>query len=155
MKLGYAYKSENEGFVAKAQGVELDIKFKHAREICAAIQGKKARDAIDYLERVLENKAYIPFKKVKKKGAHKKGEGLVKCPFGKQPVKATDGVIKVLKAAVANSESKGLDVDNCIIVSALAQKGRSIRRVRPKGRHAVYNIPLTTVQIVIEEVSSE
>jgi len=154
MKLGYSFTPENEAFVAKAQGTELTIKFKHATEICAAIRGMKAKAAEEYLQKVLDGKAYVAFKKTKLQGGHKKGEGLKKWPYGKQPVKAVGEIIKVLKAANANAEFRGLDLDNCIVASAVAQRGRKMHRLRPKGRHAVYSTHLTTVQIVVEEVST-
>jgi len=154
MKLGYSFNPENEAFVAKAQGTELTIKFKHATEICAAIQGMKAKEAEAYLQKVIDGKALIPFKKCKLHGGHKKGEGLKKWPYGKQPVKAVGEIIKVLKAAISNAEFRGLDADNCVVASAVAQRGRKMHRLRPKGRHAVYSTHLTTIQIVLEEVST-
>lgn len=149
MKLGYAYTPENEGFVAKATGREMGVKNKDCIEICAAIQGMNAKKAEAYLQSVLDKKDYIPIKKTKKQGGHKPGMA----PYGKQPVKAVDAVLGVLKAAIANAEFRGLDVENCKVVSALALRGHKMRRLRPKGRHAVYETHLTTVQIFIEEIT--
>jgi len=151
MKVGFAFRPENEGFVAKAQGVELRIKFKHAVEICAAIQGRKVNDAISFLERVIDGKTWVPFKKTKTQGGHKKG--IDKWPYGKQPVKATKAVLEVLKSARSNAEFRGLNLDSCIVASAVALRSRKMLRVKPKGRHALYRVPLTTVQITVEEVN--
>ena len=151
MKLGYAFKPESEGFVAKAQGVELRIKFKHAIEICAAIRGRRVEDAISFLEKVIDGKALVPFKKTKTHGGHKKG--LDKWPYGKQPVKATRVVLEVLKSARSNAEFRGLNLESCVVISAVALRSRKTLRVKPKGRHALYRVSLTTVQITIEEVS--
>jgi large subunit ribosomal protein L22 len=149
MKVGYAYTPENEGFVAKATGREMRVKSKDCREICAAIQGMKAQKAEAFLQRVLDRKDYIPIKKTKLQSGHKKGMK----PYGAQPVKAVDAVLGVLKAAMANAEFRGLDVENCTVVSALTQRGHKVRRMRPKGRHAVYETHLSTVQIFLEEAS--
>ncbi len=149
MKIGYGYTPENEAFVSKATGKEMRVKFKDCREICAAIKGMKALDAKAYLEGVLDGKGYIPVKKTKKQSGHKAGMK----PYGKTPLKATRAVLSVLNSAIANAEAKGLDTSTCIVVSALAQRGPKIRRVRPKGRYAVYQSHLTTVQIHLEEVS--
>lgn len=149
MKLGYSYTPENESFVAKATGREMRVKFKDCVEICDYIQGMKAEVAKKHLEAVLEEKEYIPVKKTKKQGGHKKGMK----PYGKRPVKAVDAVLGVLNSAISNAEFKGLDLENCKVVSALAQRGFKVRRVRPKGRHAVYAIHLSTVQIILEEIS--
>lgn len=151
MKLGYAFKPESEGFVARATGKDLRVKFKHAVEICAAIQGMNVDDAVGYLQDVMDGKKHIPFKKTKKHGGHKKG--IDKWPYGQQPVKATKEVLYILKSARSNAEFRGLDIENCKVVSAVALKGRSMLRQRPKGRQALYKIPLTSVQIVVEEVS--
>lgn len=149
MKVGYAYTAENEGFVGKATGKELRIKFKDSVEICAAIKGMSALKARDYLQSVLDDKAYIPVKKTKRQRGHKAGMA----PFGKRPVKAVDAILKILNAAISNAEFKGLDLESCKVVSALAQRGHKMRRLRPQGRHAVYATHLTTVQIFVEELS--
>ena len=149
MKVGYAYTPENEGFVAKATGREMRVKFKDCLEICNALKGMKASKARDYLQSVLDSKAFIPVKKAKKQGAHKPGMK----PSGNRPVKAVAAVLGVLNSAMSNAEFRGLDVDNCAVVSALAQRGHKVRRARPQGRHALYNIHLTTVQIFLEEIS--
>jgi len=149
MKVGYAFNSENESFVARATGKELRIRFKDSIEVCAAIKGRKAKEAADYLQAALDNKAYIPFKKTKSQHGHTKGMK----PFGRRPVKTLEGVLGVLKSAIANAEFKGLDLDNCVVISSAAQRGFKIRRMKPRGRHAVYNRHLTTIQIVLEELS--
>ncbi len=149
MKVGYAYIPESEGFVAKATGKEMRVKFKDCVEICAAIRGMKAIKAREYLQSVIDGSALIPIKKAKKLGPHKPGMK----PSGRRPVKAVRAVLNVLNSAVSNAEFRGLDVDSCMVVSALAQRGRKLRRVKPKGRYALYAVPLTTVQIVLEEIS--
>jgi len=149
MKVDYAYTPENESFVAKASGRELRVKFKDCVEICAAIQGMNAKKAETYLQNVLDKKDYIPIKKTKTQRGHKPGMK----PYGAQPVKAVAAVLDVLKAAIANAEFRGLDVENCKVASALAQRGHKLRRVRPQGRHAIYATHLSTVQIFVEEVT--
>lgn len=149
MKTGYAYIPENEDFVAKATGKEMDVKFKHCIEICNYIQGMKAQEAVGHLEAVIAKKEYIPIKKTKTQRGHKAGQK----PYGAYPVKATAGILGVLKAAIANAEFRGLDVENCKILSALGLRGPKVRRKRPKGRRAVYTSHLSTVQIFLEEIS--
>jgi large subunit ribosomal protein L22 len=149
MKLGYAYTPENEGFVAKATGRELRVKFKDSIEICAYIQGMKAQEALKHLQAVLDEKEHIPIKKSKTQRGHKAGMK----PYGRRPVKAVDAVLGVLKAAMANAEFRGLDIENCKVTSALAQRGHKMRRMRPQGRQALYATHLTTVQITLEEIS--
>jgi len=149
MKIDYAFAPEDEGFAARAMGRELRVKFKDCKEVCAAIRGMKAEEAKTLLEKVLDEKAYIPGKKMTRQGGHKPGMK----PFGYRPVKTVKAVLAVLKSAIANAEFRGLDVKNCIVKSALALRGRKTRRMKPKGKHTVFQINLTTVQIVLEEVS--
>jgi large subunit ribosomal protein L22 len=149
MKLDYAYVPENEDFIAKASGRELSIKYKDTIEICAAIQGMNSKKAEVYLQKVLDRKEYIPIKKTKNQGGHKPGMA----PFGKHPVKAVAAILDVLKAAVANAEFKGLDVENLKIISALSLRGHKVRKQRPQGRQALYQTHLSTIQIFVEEVS--
>ncbi len=148
MKVGYAYVPEDEGFVAKATGKEIRVKFKDAVEVCAAIRGMNAEDAKKYLEAVIDKKALVPVKKAKLQSGHKIGMK----PYGFQPIKVSGAILIVLKSAMANAEFRGLDVKNCIISSAVALRGRKMRRMKPKGRHTVFESHLTTIQIFLEEV---
>lgn len=149
MKHDYAYTPENESFVAKAMGKELRVKYKDSIEVCAAIQGMKALKARDYLQTVLDKKAYIPVKRVTRQSGHKHGMK----PFGAQPVKTVEAILGILDSAIANAEFKGLDAENCTVVSAIALRGPKMRRLRPSGRYAVYATNLSSVQIFLEEIS--
>ena len=149
MKVGYAFVPDDEGLVARATGKELRVKFKDTIEICAAIQGMKAVEAVKYLEKVLDKKAYIPVKKAKTQSGHKPGMK----PFGFQVVKPTTAVLMVLESAIANAEFRGLEPENCYIKSALALRARKMRRVKPKGKHALFATHMTTIQIFLEELS--
>jgi large subunit ribosomal protein L22 len=149
MKVNYAFSPEDESFAAKASGRELRVKFKDCIEICAYIQGMKAQEAEKHLQAVIDKKEYIPIKKTKRQGGHKTGMK----PFGRQPVKAVDAVLGVLQAAMKNAEFRGLDLDNCLIRSALALRGHKMRKRRPQGRQAVYETHLSNVQIFLEELS--
>ncbi len=149
MKIGYSYVPEDEGFVSKATGKELRARSKDCVEICAAIRGMKAKKARAYLQDVLDMKKLIPIKKFKNQAGHKKGMK----PYGKSPVKSVAAVLTVLDNAIANAEFRGLNLEDCIVASAVAQRGHKIRRIKPKGRHAVYTRYLVNVQIFLEEAS--
>lgn len=149
-RVGYAYKPADETKAAKAMGYEMPISFKHAVEICAAIRGKKVEDAIKYLEDVVAMKRAVPFKKYKKKVAHK--SGLEKWYAGRYPQKAAKYILKVLKNLEANAEYKGLEKDKLVIVHAQAKKGRVLKRYMPRafGRATPRFQVLTTVEFVAE-----
>lgn len=149
-RVNYAYKPKDETKAAKAMGYEMPISFKHAVEICRVIRGKRIEDARKILEEVVEMKRAVPFKRYKKKVAHRKS--LEKWYAGKYPQKAAKHTLKVLKNLEANAEYKGLDLDNLIIVHAQAQKGRVIQRYIPRafGRATPRFQQLTTVELVAE-----
>ncbi len=149
-RVNYAYKPEDETRAAKAMGYEMPISFKHAVEICREIRGKRVEEAMRLLEDVIEMKRPIPFKKYKKKVAHKRG--LEKWYAGRYPQKAAKYVLKVLKNLRANAEYKGLDMESLVIVHAQAQKGRVIKRYMPRafGRATPRFQQLTTVELVAE-----
>jgi len=148
-RVNYAYKPEDETKAAKAMGYEMPISFKHAVEICRVIRGKKIEDARNLLEEVIEMRRAIPFKRYKKKVAHKK---LEKWYAGRYPQKAAKHILKILRNLEANAEYKGLDLDKLIIVHAQAQKGRVIQRYMPRafGRATPRFQQLTTVELVAE-----
>ena len=149
-RVGYAYKPKDELNSAKAMGYEMDISFKHAVEICRVLKGKRIDEAIRYLEEVVAMKRPVPFKKHKKKVAHR--SGLEKWYAGRYPVKAAKHILKVLKNLKANAEYKGLEVEKLVITHAQAKKGRVLKRFMPRafGRATPKNKVLTTVEFVAE-----
>ncbi len=58
--------------LAKASGRDIRIKLKHAREICAVIKGMKVEQAKAFLEKVISLEQSVPFRRHKKKVAHRK-----------------------------------------------------------------------------------
>jgi len=149
-RIKYSYQPADETKAAKAMGYEMPISFKHAVEICRELRGKKIEEAKKILEDVIALRRPIPFKRYKKKVAHK--SGLHKWYAGRYPQKAAKYILKVLKNLEANAEYKGLDVDKLVIVHAQAKKGRVIKRYMPRafGRATPKFQQLTTVEFVAE-----
>jgi len=149
-RIKYSYQPADETKAAKAMGYEMPISFKHAVEICRELRGKKIEEAKRILEDVIALRRPIPFKKYKKKVAHK--SGLHKWYAGRYPQKAARYILKVLKNLEANAEYKGLDIDKLVIVHAQAKKGRVIKRYMPRafGRATPKFQQLTTVEFVAE-----
>ncbi len=149
-RVNYAYRPEDETKAAKAMGYEMPISFKHAVEICRELRGKKIEDAKRFLEEVVEMKRAVPFRRHKKKVAHRRG--LEKWYAGRYPQKAAKYILKVLRNLEANAEYKGLDLDNLVIVHAQAKKGRVLQRYMPRafGRATPRFQQLTTVEFVAE-----
>jgi len=140
--------------VAKAMAYELHISPKHAREVCRAIKGKMVEDAETYLDDVLHMKVALPFKRYKKKVAHRKG--LKKWYAGRYPMKATAAILKLLKNAKENAGYKGIDTEALRVWHVATKQGRTIRRVMPRafGRATARNTETVTVEMILREVET-
>jgi large subunit ribosomal protein L22 len=142
--------------LAKASGRDLRIKPKHAREICAAIKGMKVDQAKTFLEKVIRLEQSVPFRRHKKKQAHRHDLKEFKWYAGRYPRKAAARIYEILSAVESNGEFKGLDVELCRIIHAAAHHGRIIKRYiqRAHGRSSAKFKHLSHVEIVIYEMPS-
>jgi len=142
--------------LARASGRDLRIKPKHAREICAVIKGMKVDQAKVFLEKVIQLKQSVPFKRFKRKCAHRNDLRQFKWYAGRFPQKAAARIYEILAAVESNAEFKGLDIDSCRIVHAASQRGRQIKRYieRAHGRSTPKFKCLAHVEIVIYEFPS-
>ncbi len=138
---------------AIASGRNMRCSPKQSREVCKAIKGMMLDKAIELLESVIEEKAWIPYRRHKKKRGHH--SGMKKWAAGGHPVKASRMILKVLKNAEANADDKGLDIDRLKVVHAAAHRGRTYKQMieRAFGRSSPYFENTTHVEIVVEEVS--
>ncbi|MFX1500226.1 MAG: 50S ribosomal protein L22 [Promethearchaeota archaeon] len=142
--------------LAKASGRDIRIKPKHAREICAVIKGMKVEQAKSYLEKVISLEQSVPFRRHKKKVAHRKDLKQFKWYAGRFPQKAAARIYEILTSVESNAEYKGLDIDLCRIIHAATHSGRIIKRYIPRahGRSSAKNKHLSHVEIVIYEFPS-
>ena len=142
--------------IAKASGRDLRIKPKHAREICATIKGMKVEKAKKFLEKVIRLEQSVPFRRYKKKQAHKNDLKEFKWYAGRYPQKAAARIYEILSACESNAEFKGLDVDLCRIIHAATHRGRIIKRYiqRAHGRSTAKYKHLSHVEIVLYEMPS-
>jgi large subunit ribosomal protein L22 len=136
---------------AKASGREIRVSHKHAREVCRTIKGMMLTNAKTYLRDVMDKKKAVPFRRHKKKLGHR--HGIEKAFAGRYPVKTAQQVLRVVEAAEANAENKGLDVDRLRIFHAAAYPGMKIKRFTPRahGRTSPRYETTTHVEIVLEE----
>jgi large subunit ribosomal protein L22 len=139
--------------IAKASGRDLRIKPKHAREICQVIRGKPLEQAKRYLEDVIKMNRSVPFRRHKKKQAHRKDLKEFKWYAGRYPVKAAARIYEILTAVESNAEYRGLDVDLCRIIHAATHRGRIIKRFieRAHGRSSPKYKHLSHVEIAVYE----
>jgi large subunit ribosomal protein L22 len=140
---------------AKASGREIRVSHKHAREVCRTIKGMMLNNAKNYLRDVIDKKKPIPFRRHKKKLGHR--HGLEKAFAGRYPVKTAQQVLRVIEAAEANAENKGLDVDRLRILHASAYPGLKIKQFTPRahGRSSPKYETTTHIEIVLDEKPGE
>ena len=142
--------------LAKASGRDIRIKPKHAREICAVIKGMKVEQAKTFLEKVISLEQSVPFRRHKKKVAHRKDLKQFKWYAGRFPQKAAARIYEILTSVESNAEYKGLDIDLCRIIHSAAHNGRIIKRYIPRahGRSTARFKHLSHIEIVIYEFPS-
>jgi large subunit ribosomal protein L17e len=141
---------------SKAKGSHLRIHYKHCREIAQYTRGMKVSKAVTILEDVLKFKAVIPFVRhtggVGRKGMAKQA----KSPGdkGRFPVKAVKVYLDLVKNAVANAETKNLEVEKLVIDHAQCNRAPAGRRrtYRAHGRIGKYASQPAHINIVLKEM---
>ncbi len=149
---GYSIIGIDPDRTAIASGRNMRVSPKHCREVCKEIRGKNLDKAIELLEAVVEEKAWIPYKRhYKKRGHH---PGMKKWAAGGHPVKASNYILKILKNAESNADNKGLDIDRLKVIHAVTHRGRIYKKFveRAFGRSTAYFEQSSHVEIVVEEV---
>jgi large subunit ribosomal protein L22 len=147
-RLGYTVPFEI-GTMARAYGREIPIAWKKSVELARAIRGKTVEAAREYLEKVIELRQPVRFRKYKRWVGHKSGHGPARFP-----VKAAREFLRVLDSAVANAEFTGKeDPDAMIVKVANAHKGPVTKGYRPRahGRSSPWNQDTVNLEIVLEE----
>jgi len=152
----YSVEPEVPEKTSKTRGSHLRIHFKHCREIAAHTNGMKVNKAIKYLDDVCQYKAIVPFVVFTGGIGRKAMAKQLKTPgnIGRWPVKAAAVYKDLLLNAAANAETKGLDVENCVIVHAQANRAPAGRRrtYRAHGRIGKYASQPAHIEIMIKEI---
>jgi len=129
---------------AIAIGRSLAISTKYSKEISNFIRGKTTAKAKRILEDAISLKRAIPMK-ISASAGHKSGIGP-----GQYPIKTASAILKILKSAEANANSKGLNVESLIIKSIIPnQASKSYHYGRRRG----LKTKATHIEIIVEEVS--
>nr|AJS13364.1 50S ribosomal protein L22P [uncultured archaeon] len=143
----YVFRNFNEQSMARAIGNGLPISFKLSVEVCNFIRNDSVKQAISKLEKVAKEKLAVPFRRFDFDLGHKKKIGP-----GRYPVKVSKELIKLIRAAEANAQFKGLNTSNLAIAHISAHKaGKSYHY----GRQSRTKMKKTNVEIVVEEKKAE
>jgi len=133
----YAFQKFDPKEMVRVVGRSLPISTKASVEIAAFIKGKQIDKAITNLEKVVEGKLAVPYKRYVKDIPHRKGAGM---RTGRFPKKASKHIIVLLKSLRSNAQNQGLDTSKLFIIHAAAQKGPIVfhygrRRTKRKNTH--------------------
>ena len=123
--------------------MSLPISTKFSVEICNFIRGKPVSKAKMILNRVVEGKQAIPFRKFIRNLSHKRKIGP-----GRYPKKPAIEIIKLLDAVEANAQFKGLNTSNLVINHICPHMAS---RPWHQGRKRRRKTKRTTIEIIVEE----
>ena len=140
---------------SKSRGSHLRVHFKHCREIAHTTKGMNVQKALKFLDDVLSFKAVVPFVKYTGGIGRKAQARQSKAPGskGRWPVKATAVYRDLLKNAIANAETKGLDADHLVIDHAQVNQAPPGRRrtYRAHGRIGKYASQPAHIELILKE----
>jgi len=109
----------------------------------------KLPDAKKLLERVVEKKQAIAYRRYKKEVPHKRQ---LAEPFfaGRFPQKAAGKLLHLLEELEANAEYRNLDVERLRVIHAASQRGPKVPRISPRaqGRSDRLQGVLTHIELV-------
>ncbi len=143
-KYKYSVKNLKEN-QAKALAKDASVSTKVAIETTKFLKGKTTKVAIAYLEKVLEKKLAVPYKRFTDGVGHRKGKGITS---GRYPQKLSKVFINLIKSAESNASIKGLG-EELKIVHFSAQRASVPMHY---GRHPRREMKRTHVELIVEEV---
>ena len=146
---GYSVTGLDPDRTVKCAGRELRISPKAAVELCRTIRGMRLPEAKKLLERVVEKKQAIAYRRYKKEVPHKRQ---LQEPFfaGRFPQKAAGKILHLLEELEANAEYRNLEVERLRIIHAASQRGPHVPRRSPRafGRSDLLRGTLTHIELV-------
>jgi large subunit ribosomal protein L22 len=117
----YSAKEYNKENMARVFGRSLPISLKQSIEICNFIRNRNVNYAKNVLNRVINHKQAIPFKRFNANTGHKK-----KIAAGRYPKKASMEILKLVNSVEANAQFKGLNTSNLVITHINANKASKV-----------------------------
>jgi len=142
---------------SKSRGSHLRVHFKHCREIAHHLKGMEANKAVKFCQDVKDHKNIVPFTKYTGGIGRKAMAKQHKAPGskGRWPVKAAAVIKDLVSNAIANAESKGMDVEKLYISHAQCNRAPPGRRrtYRAHGRIGKYASQPAHIEFILSEQS--
>ena len=136
---------------------DLRAHYKNTYETARACRGLMLTRAIQYLERCLEHKSIVPFRRYTGGPGRHAMCKQVNHHNGRWPEKSIKHVIALLRNLKSNAEAKGLDVEKCQISHVATQRAVQGRRrtYRAHGRISPYLSSNCHVEFHVVEKSGD
>lgn len=144
MTSSYSIQDYNKDHMARVLGKDLAISAKKSIEVCNFLRNKNTKQAKLILADVIAMKQAVPFKRFKMEIPHR-SPGLGP---GKYPIKVAKEFLRLIKEVEANAQNKGLDTNNLIFKTLVANKAS---RPFHFGRQRRTKMKRTHVEIVVQE----
>jgi len=137
--------------IARSRGEYVRTHFKNMREVAAALTGLKLTKAYTYLADVQEHKQVIPFTRFNGgvgRASQAKQFGRTQ---GRWPEKSCKFILRLLKNAESNADTKSLDTEELIIRSIVVQQAPKTRRrtYRAHGRINPYQGHPCHIEVIL------
>ena len=140
----YSIQDYNKYHMARILGKDLSISTKKSIELCSFIRNKSTKQAKIILENVIVMKQAVPFKRFKMEIPHR-SPGLGPAKY---PIKVAKEFLRLIKEVEANAQNKGLDTNNLIFKTLVANKAS---RPWHFGRQRRTKMKRTHIEIVVQE----
>ena len=147
----YAATSIDSANSAKARGSYLRVSFKNTCETAQAVNGWQVNKALQYLEAVSDKKRAIPFRRFNGsigRASQGKEFGVTKARW---PVKSVEFITDLIKNALSNAETKGLDASTLYIKHIQVNQAPKMRRrtYRAHGRVNAYKSSPCHIELIL------
>tara|TARA_Y100000310_G_C20610578_1_gene777768 strand:+ start:419 stop:916 length:498 start_codon:yes stop_codon:yes gene_type:complete len=113
--------SSSKSHYASVNIKDLPISTKQSVEVARFIRGKNLKKVKEALDKVLQKKIAVPYKRYNRDTPHRQG----KIASGRYPQKTTTHFLKLLNSLEANAENKGLNVETLVLSEVIANKAAS------------------------------
>ncbi|KAI9686729.1 MAG: 60S ribosomal protein L17 [Bathelium mastoideum] len=149
----FAATQAEPGKSACARGSYLCVSFKNTRETAQAINGWKVSRALNYLENVKQHKEAVPMRRYAGSAgrtAQGKQFDIIKARW---PVKSANFLLSLLKNAVSNADTGGLDTTNLVVKHIRVNQAPKQRRrtYRAHGRINPYMSSPCHIEMILAE----
>ncbi len=142
MAYNYSYQNFNKEVMARAFAQNSTISLKKTVETAKFINGKKVSTVINFLGRVEEKEAVVPYRRYNTEMAHRRGKGI---DTGGYPVKVATEILRLVKSAQKNAIEQEISGE-LYLLSISARKGTNRYHA---GRYSGRKMKSTNLEVIV------